>query len=58
MKIVIIEEENLNIFFRNFDEIFRKDVAYDNIKSHKKGGLYRLSKKYIFGKTTEGGQSN
>ena len=27
-------------------------------ESHKKGGLYRLSKKYIFGKTTEGGQSN
>ena len=58
MKIVNIEEENLNIFFRNFDEIFRKDVTYDNIKSHKKAGLYRLSKKYIFGKTTEGGQSN
>ena len=25
---------------RNFNEIFRKDGAYDNIKSHKKTGLH------------------
>ena len=27
---------------RNFNEIFRKDVTYDNIKSHKKAGLHPL----------------
>ena len=25
--------------FRNFNEVFRKDVTYDNIKSHKKQGF-------------------
>ena len=39
----------------NFNEIFRKDTTYDNIKSHKKVGLYPLSKRYIFRKTTRGG---
>ena len=39
---------------RNFKEIFRKDVTYDNIKSHKKPGLNPLSRSYIFGKTTGG----
>ena len=40
----------------NFTEIFRKDVTYDNIKSHKKPGLHALSRKCISGKTTgEGG---
>ena len=34
MKIVDIEEENLHKDLRNFDEIFRKVVTYDNIKSH------------------------
>ena len=38
---------------RNFNEIFREDVAYDNDKSHKKLGLHPLSRTYIFGKTTE-----
>ena len=33
MKIANIETENLHIFL-NFNEIFRKDVSYDNIKSH------------------------
>ena len=28
---------------RNLNEIFRKDVTYDNIKSHKKAGLHPLS---------------
>ena len=33
---------------KDFDEIFRKYVAYDCIKSHKKAGLYNLSRRYIF----------
>ena len=44
---------NLNSL-RNFNVIFRKDVLYNNINIHKKPGLYPLSKKYSFGKTTEG----
>ena len=35
---------------RNFNEIFREDVTYHNIKNHKKPGLYPLSKRCIFGK--------
>ena len=46
---------------RNFIEIFRKDfrkdVTYDNIKSHKKPGLHLFSEKNIFGKTTGGGSN-
>ena len=38
----------------NFKEFFRKDVTHDNIKSHKKAGLQRLSKRYIFVKNTRG----
>ena len=34
---------------RNFNDIFRIDVTYDNIKSRKKPGLHRLSRRYIFG---------
>ena len=30
-------------------------MAYDNIKSHKKGGFHPLPRKHIFGKTTGGG---
>ena len=29
---------------RNFKEVFRKDVTYDNIKSLKKSGLQHLSR--------------
>ena len=36
MKLANIDEEN---DFRNFNEIFRKNVSYDNVKSHKKTGL-------------------
>ena len=50
MKIVNIDGENL--YMKNFNEIFRKDVTYDSIKSHKKPGLQPLSRRYIFGKTT------
>ena len=39
---------------RNFNEIFKKNMTYNNIKSHKKARLYRLSEKYIPGKTTGG----
>ena len=42
MKLFYTEEENLHIFLttlRNFNEIFRKDVNYDNIKSHQKAGV-------------------
>ena len=38
MKLVNIDEENLHLLndLRNFNEFFRKNVIYDNIKSHKK----------------------
>ena len=54
MKIVNIDGEKLH---RSFNKIIRKDVNYDNIKSHKKAELHPLSIRYIFGKTT-GGWSN
>ena len=37
---------------RNFSDIFRKNVSYDNIKSQKKSSPHPLSRKYICGKTT------
>ena len=37
---------------RNFNEICRKDVPYDNIKSHKKPGFPPVFRRYIFRKTT------
>ena len=48
MKIVNIDGENLYLLgdLRNINNIFRKDVTYDNIR-----------KEYIFGKT-RGGVSN
>ena len=40
MKIVNIEGDFISSYLlnirRTFNEIFRKDVAYDNIKNHKK----------------------
>ena len=51
-----MERENLLNDLSNFNEVFKKDVACDNIKSNKKAGLYPLSRKHMFGKTTgEGG---
>ena len=38
----------------NFNGIFRKNVTYDNIRSHQKSGLCPLSRKHNFGKTTRG----
>ena len=32
----------------NFNEIFRKNVTYDNIKSLKKSGFHPLSGKHSF----------
>ena len=39
------------------NEIFRKVVTYDNIKSHKKPGLHPVPKRYLFEKTTGGGSN-
>ena len=39
----------------NFKEIFRKNVTYGNIKSHRKLGLHPPSRKRNFGKTAKGG---
>ena len=33
---------------RNFNEVFRKNVVYDNIKSHKKTGFHPLTRKDLF----------
>ena len=54
MKIVNIGGENLYLLseLRNFNDIFKKDVTYDNIKILTKTGLHPLSKRYIFGKTS------
>ena len=41
---------------RNFNEILRKNVRYDNIKSHKKTGLHPPSRKYFFGNITDWGR--
>ena len=54
MIIVNIDGENLhyllNVLRNVFNEIFRKDVNYDNIESHikPKPGLHPLSRRYIF----------
>ena len=47
MKIVNIEGENPHLLneFRNFNKIFRKDVTYDNMKSHKKPEKHSFGKK-------------
>ena len=39
---------------RNFTEIFRRHVTYNNTKNHKKAGLHPFSEKHILGKTNEG----
>ena len=57
MKLVNIEEySHLLNDLRNINEIFRRDVTYDNIKSHKRAGPHHLSEKYLFEKTTGEGQ--
>ena len=49
-----ISSERLEEFF---NESFRKNVAYDNIKSHKKPGFHPPLQRYIFRKTTGGSQT-
>lgn len=39
----------------NFNDIFRKNVTYHNLKCHKKPGLlHHPSRKYVFEKTIMG----
>ena len=59
-KTVNIEEQIGNLLkdLTKFNEIFRKSVIYDNIKSHKKQRLYPLHDKFIFGKSTGGSPSS
>ena len=40
---------------KNFNEIFGKEVTYDNIKSHKKVGSHPHFRRQISGKTTRVG---
>ena len=56
-KIAKIDEENLYIFWNdmmNFNEIFRKNITYVDIKSQQKLGLHPFSRKHNFGKTRGG----
>ena len=39
----------------NFNKIFRKSVAYDNIKIHKIPGFHSFPRKHIFAKNHRGG---
>ena len=53
MKIVNTDGENFPVFFsnlRNFNEIFRKDMTYNSIKSHNKPRFHPLSRKYSSGR--------
>ena len=54
VKIVNVDDILINLRnnLRNVNEIFRKNVSYDNIKSRQNPGLYPLSRKSSFGKTT------
>ena len=47
MKIANIKKKNSYLLndLRNFNEIFRKYVIYDKIKSHKKLGFHPVSKR-------------
>ena len=51
--------ELVNVFLlkvmRNFSDVFGENVAYDNIKSHKKTGFHPLSRKKHFWKNHRGG---
>ena len=59
MKIANIEQRNSSYLLndlRNFNEILRKDLTYDNIKSHKKPGFHPFFRGYIFRKTKGAGE--
>ena len=51
MKIANIDREILHNL-KNFNEIFRKGVTYDNIKCNKNPGFNPLFKRFTFRKTT------
>ena len=55
MKIDNIEGAYLLNNLRNFNDIFRKDVAYDNIKSDKKLAFSPLSREVTFLKKPQQG---
>ena len=55
MKIANIDREVLHIFWTTFNEIFRKDVTYDNIEKYKKEKFHLLFRRCIFRKKTDGG---
>ena len=50
MEKIFISSEQLEEFQGNF-----QDMAYDNIKSHKKPGHHPFSRRYVFRKTAGGG---
>ena len=55
MEIVITGEKKSSYFpnkLSSFSETSKKGVPYDNIKCHKKTGLYPYSKKYSLGKAS------
>ena len=55
MKIVNIEEENLQIFWTSWGismKFKKKDVTYDKIKPHKNPGRHPFSGKHLFWKNT------
>ena len=62
MKIVNMEGEKASYLLnslRNFNEIFRKDVAFDNIKSHKiKTHFLNLGNTFLEKPREEGGSSD
>ena len=57
MKLANIDREILHLLndLRNLNEILRKDVTYDNIKSYKNPGIHPLFRRYSFGKPQGGG---
>ena len=54
MKIANTDRESLHILreLKKFNENFRRDVTYNNMKSHKKARFHPNFRIYIFGKTT------
>ena len=50
MEKIFISSEQLEEFQGNF-----QDMAYDNIKCHKKPGHHPFSRRYVFRKTAGGG---
>ena len=50
----LIKSSHLPNDVKNFNEIFIKNVSYDNIKSHKNSRFYPLSRIQSFGNTTGG----